>query len=284
MRKRRGEACRGDESPLPDGNVAEDGAVGAQEDATPDLRKRGKGNARRGFLLLFLRVCVCRTDVHSVQASSRASGSGCATAESAAAATYGGTWAGDGNRAGVVSAPWGGGLRSPSRSLPGSPPARPEHPTQHPLATHSHPTTRVQFNPIQPDQRGRGHVAAYDCAARAHVEDADLVAHNRRLPNHNPGPVVHQDPGPDPRRRVDVHGEGLGHPRLEGQRHHPLVALPESVGDPVDLEGMVALPSGDWRKGGVVWDCSGVGWASAVREGGGEGGSPGDVVCPVDIV
>lgn len=40
-------------------------------------------------------------------------------------------------------------------------------------------------------------------------------------PNHDPGPVVQQQPAPQRRRRVDVDGKHLGYPRLEHAGHDP---------------------------------------------------------------
>lgn len=75
----------------------------------------------------------------------------------------------------------------------------------------------------------------------AHVQHADVLLHDGRLPDHDRRPVVDEHPRPDPRRRVDVHGEHLAHLALERDGERPVAVRPEVVREAVRLDRLEAL-------------------------------------------
>ena len=84
-------------------------------------------------------------------------------------------------------------------------------------------------------------------AAQRHpLQDRHVVLDHRRLADHDPGPVVDQDPPPDPRRRMDVEPEHLRAARLQRQGEVPAPFRPVPVRRPMRLQRLVSLEEQEW--------------------------------------
>ena len=99
----------------------------------------------------------------------------------------------------------------------------------------------------------------HSCGFGPSLLTVDVVTDDARGANHDAGSVIEHDSGADGGGRVDVHGEELGHARLEQQRSALLsgaALTPQLVRHAIRGHGLKAFEEEDWLDEA---DASGVG-------------------------